>query len=140
MNLGRYYLGQFVPIPLSCVVAGVAVAPTAAPTLSIYDSANTETLADRTMFPIDKENVTGQFLYLARLSSSFSAGQYSVRLRFASSGTGYPVVHTFQVVSGGHSSGAYVGMHHFQRPDLAHILGVTDGGTLEFRKNPKVRT
>ncbi len=140
MFLGRFQLGDFLPLTVQAMTSSGEVAPTAAPNYTIYDSSDAIVTGadDVKMPPLDKAVRTGWFAAEHRLNSAFSTGRYNVRIEWASSGSNYGREYSFEVVAGGNATGAYVGAEFFTPAHGNFIVGLSDGGTLESRKNPRV--
>ena len=137
MYVGRFALGQFVPLFAACRDGnGDAVSPTSAPTFTVYKSTDTPISGADTvpMPPLAKDDQTGLFLYHLRLGSSFSTGRYHVLIEYAYSGGTGAIQRVFEVIGGGHSSGAYLAIHQYRRPHASYLVGQLDSGTLEFRR------
>jgi len=138
MYLGRYMLGEWVPFKVvTRSTARVPSSPTAAPTLRIYDAAG-NTVATSSM-PIYQKNIrTGTFILEKLLDSSFSAGQHVALIEFTVGGNALKELHHFEVIAGGHSQGAYLGIHFYRPPHADYLVGITEDGSTDRRKNPKV--
>lgn len=136
--LGRYMLGQWVAIPLDAVNAsGVAVAPTAAPTVSIYDEAWSAVGTSKSMAPRDR-TINGSFEREFFLGFEYAAGFYTARVAYAAGGSTYPRLYRWEVVGGGNEDGAVIGQTFYERPDSPHVVGYQDGGDLVPRRNPRI--
>lgn len=139
MYLGRFQLGEFVPLSLDCrTTAATEVSPTAAPTVSIYKTNDTAVLDAKSLAPYIKGQLTGHFRGEVFLNSSYSAGRYHGIFSWASGGSTYRQEFSFEVVAGGNVKGEYIGLRYYRRPHADYVVGLTDGGVLEFRRNPRV--
>lgn len=140
MFIGRFQLGDFLPLSVQCMTSSGEVAPTAAPNYTIYNSSDTIVTGadDVKLPPLDKSILTGWFAGEHQLGSNFSNGIYTVRIEWASGGSNYAKVFGFQIVPGGNSTGAYIGMEFFTPPHANYVVGMSDAGTVEGRKNPRV--
>ena len=134
MNLGRYQLGMWVPLQLWC-----STEPDVPPFVSIYDSTGRRVLADKQLAPRNKAVLTGNYIAEHRLGPEFEPGLYHVlyEYRISSATENRSRLDSFSVIAGGQASGAYVGMHFFSTPQADFVVGVTDGGRLEARRNPR---
>lgn len=138
MYLGRYTLGQWLPIPLDAVIgSGAAVTPTAAPTVTIYDAAWTAVESAKKIAPRDR-TATGSFEREFYLGSDYAVGLYTARAVFASGGSNFIRLYRFEIVGGGHDDGSFIGMVFFEKPDSPHIVAQQDGGDLVPRRNPRI--
>lgn len=136
--LGRYQLGDWLPINEECfTTAATEVAPTAHPTVSIYKANDTPVLDAAKLAPFDKPTRTGWFRTEVFLGSSYSTGRYHGLISWASGGSNYATQFCFDIVAGGNNSGTYIGLEHYRRPHADYVVGLLDGGTLEFRRNPR---
>ena len=134
--LGRYQLGDFLPLTVQCRNSSKApVDPTSAVTLTIYDSSLVTVLNSEPLPPKDIANLTGIFEAEMQIDSLFSEGIYFAMHEWSGGGK---ALDTFEVIAGGNSTGGYVGIHFYERPGVEFIVGQTDGSTLEARRNPKV--
>lgn len=142
INLGRYRLGDFLPLHVEAINGSrVEASPSAAPNYTIYDSsgAAVTNAAAVKMAPHDKPTRTGWFTAEHRLGSDFSVGRYDVLIQSTISGSVYPRRYCFEIVAGGHSSGGYIGMEQVESPHASYVVGVLDSsGTPEVRKGPSV--
>lgn len=140
-DYGRLALGEFLLLHVECSATnGVALAPTAAPNYTIYDSAGSAVTGASAvkMVPQDKGVITGFFWAEHRLGSNFSAGRYAGVIQWANSGDTYAEAFSFEVVGGGHTSSGYVGLEFHCAPQADYVVGLPESGTLEQRKNPSV--
>lgn len=137
--LGRYQLGDYVPIEVHLTNAsGVVTAPTTAtdraPIASVYKGS-----AKVDSFPISPHTPDLKlFRKHLRLSSSYAAGQYVVAVLWVNGGGGF-YGHDeffFEVVPGGASDGAIIALAEYQRPDSINVLWQEDGGKIKNGKNP----
>lgn len=139
--LGEYFLGEWVPVPVTCVNSSGAIAnPSAAPTLSIYKADDTPITGanDVTMPPFAQGEQTGFFKRDVQLDSNFSAGRYNCLIEYTVGGSAKVETHSFRVMAGGNAKGAYVALWYYPRPHANYIVGQLDDGTLEARRGPKL--
>lgn len=151
MFRGRRQLGQF--LYLSCTPRGtdkgIAVAPTAAPTISIYDANNDAVIKHKKIPPQDPtaDSFFGIDQLLQCLDSigpgygtvSFTAGNwYAVLYEWSSGGSNYAKVDRFYVLPGGDCKGAYTALTFYERPHADFLVGATENGTVEKRRGPYV--
>lgn len=135
--LGRFQLGDFLPIPVPCRDASrVEVSPTAAPNYSIYDGTDTVIVDDLKMVPHDKPTRTGWFYAEHQLGSGFAVGRYNGLIQWASGGNAFAKEFCFEIVAGGSASGAYIGLEYQASPQARFVVGLVDSGSVEQRKNP----
>lgn len=137
--LGRHQLGDWVPIAVKCYDETVAPQnPDAAPTLTIYDNDGAVALSVGSI-PVYQKNVkTGLFRTEVQLDSNFSAGQYAALVEWTEGTHDGKELSRFEVVGGGHASGAYLQIHEYKTPQAKYLVGSTDAGVLESRRSPRV--
>lgn len=141
MYLGRFKLGDFLPIPAWCVNSSrEEVSPTVAASYTIYDVADSIITGanDAKMIPHDKATRTGWFYAEHRLGSAFAVGRHNILVEWASGGSNFGEVHCFEIVAGGHTSGGYIGLEHVQSPQAKYVVGLLDSGSVEIRKGPSI--
>jgi len=136
MWLGCYAQGDWVRIAVRCRTTAV-VAPTAAPTVSIYGTSDTPILDAGGMAPSLVGTVTGVFERWVRLGSGYPAGRYTVRTSWASGGNSYAVLQCFDVMAGD-AAGGVTGLTFYSRPHRDYLVLARDNGTLAARTNPGV--
>lgn len=137
MFLGRYILGDTVPLHVGAVDGnGAPAEPDAAPIAFVNsDSAQVATFK----LPIcDRYGVTGWFHYPLVLDARFAAGHYRVAYQWAISGTRYGGVATFEAVAGGQPDGPGLALFFYRRPSANYLILQTDGGRIVRRRNPRV--
>lgn len=151
MNLGRVQPGDWLQIPVvTNDASGFAAFPTdntgAAvwPYLCIIDPTKTHQLlviADQPLPAINRfdSNLTGRHALWQRIGPEFPVGVYYCYIQWqaASATFNRRQIHTFQVVPGGDVKGAYTALTFYEQPQASFIVGQTDGGLLESRRNPK---
>lgn len=141
MWLGRKILGEWLRIPVRSLDASRdEIAPTTAPTYSIYPNSETviSTANDVTMPALAVGTLTGWHQAEHLLDSGFSAGRHVVLVEYASAGHTGTEEHSFEIVAGGNNKGAYIALAHYRTPHADFIVGQLDDGTTEFRKNPSI--
>lgn len=139
--IGRFILGDFLPLHVMCINGSlVEAAPTTAASYTIYDSSGTVITGadDVKMAPHDKPTRTGWFYAEHRLGSNFSAGRHDVLVEYTVSGSVRTRQFCFEIVAGGHTSGAYIGLEYQASPQARFVVGLPEAGTLEQRKGPSV--
>lgn len=135
--LGRYRLGDDVPLTLQCVDAsGTASVPTEAPYADVWNaSAKIMTLR----LPVaDKFQATGLFHQLLRLGIDFATGHYRVVYRYLVGSFVGQEVDVFQIVAGGDVGGPVLAMHAYDRADATFIVHQLSSGRLVKGRNPKL--
>lgn len=151
MNLGRVQQGDWLPIHVVTTDAnGVAAFPTdntgavVYPYLSIIDPTQTHQLLILDAAPLTAlnrfdTNLTGRHLLWQRIGPEFPVGLYYAYIQWqaASATFNRRRLHSFQVVPGGNVKGAYTSLAYYERPHASFIVGQTDGGLLEARRNPQ---
>ena len=150
MSLGRVQQGDWLTVPLWTEDSSGAVAfPTdntgavVWPFLSVIDATQTHqklVLADQPMNAVSRfdTRLTGLHQLELRIGPELPVGTYHIWMEWqAGSATSNRMrLESFQVVAGGHPAGAYTSIHFYHRPQAVFIVGFTDGGRLEARRNP----
>ena len=139
MKHTRKQLGDEIELSVRCTDSnGTATAPTAAPVLTVYDSAGTLVLT-RSLPPQAKGKTTGRFLLNLFLGSSFAAGSYFANYDYAISGTDYALEESFDIVAGGNSAGQYIALHFVEQGDQKDwLIGQTESGSLPLNRGLRV--
>jgi len=136
MNLGRFKLGQFVPIAVTCLSEETPYAPTAAPTVTIYDASSARVLSS-VMPVVDKVPAPGFFVLDVLLNSDFSAGHYSVAINYVANSTSCLVVMHFEVLPIGNANGAVISQFFYERPQARFLVQKLSSAARRFLKNPR---
>lgn len=138
MDLGRYQLGDEVPLPLLCLDTSKRPAdPDAAPRVAIYDEAG-GAVKDFALPVCDKAETTGWFLGSLFLGSDFAAGHYEAVYRWKVGGNHGGRVDTFEIVAGGSESGQVIALHSYERPHSDFMVQQRTSGRIYKGRNPKV--
>ena len=151
MNLSRVQQGDWLLIPVvTANSSGAAAFPTDSggavvwPYLSIVDptlSHQLLVLVDQPLTALSRFNsdLTGRHELWQRIGPEFPVGIYYVYIQWQAGSATFNRrrVYTFQVVAGGDTKGAYSAMTYYEQPQASWIVGQTDGGLLEARRNPK---
>lgn len=138
MYLGRYRVGEYVPLSCWCrTAAGVPTLPDIAPTARLYLNA---TAIKTLKIPIcDKYHVTGFFLHRLFLGNAvFDAGQVRVVYQYALSSTAFSTEDTFEIVEGGSDDGVGISCYVYRRPQQTFVLVQGEGGRLLKKRNPRL--
>lgn len=138
--LGRYQLGDFVPLTFSAVDNnGTPAWPTATPTVKTYDASDVTSAVETIRPPAhDMQRLTGLFRYLLRLGSSYAADKtYVAVATWAISDTTYGNMFQWDVLAGGDADGAVIGATFISRPEAGVVAYVVDGGNLKTSNNPR---
>ena len=137
-DLGRYQLGQEVPLALQCLLGDAPDTPDSHPTFEVRaDASASWTIYNR--IAADEQGITvGFFRQPMMLDARFAAGRYTVRFRWQDSGANHRTeMHSFQVLPGGNADGAIIAMHHAERPQGRFLIMQTDTGLLKRGLNPR---
>lgn len=138
MYRGRAQLGDY--IDLSLVTHGansdVAAAPDAAPTFAVYNSSGTAIASAQKMPKQGSE--TGLFGLDYFLGTGYAAGAYAVYYEWQVSGVNYAELDIFEILAGGNAQGAITSLCWYDRPHAKYLLTVTEDGTTEKRRGPKL--
>ena len=141
MSYQRAQLGHFVFLSVfteSKTTRNTAGTPDAAPTYSIYDSSDTAVVSDK---PLPKlgYDTTAHYGMDLLLGSAYAAGSYCVHYKWQEGGTNVARISPFEVLGGSPSSkGVYTSLCWYDRPQAKFLIGATEDGTIEYRRNPYV--
>jgi hypothetical protein len=139
MWLGCFQLGETVPCLLRTRdAASTPTLPEDTPQIVVWRGA---TDVYRGEMPIlDRQAVTGLFSLPLFLDGTFTTGHYAIQYRWVLDG-GYigSEQDSFQIVAGGHASGAVVSMYFYERPEARFLVQSTEAGEILPGKNPRIR-
>lgn len=139
MDLGRFQVGDFVPLRVRSVAPATGVPTLPSTPVNVYATiySSAPAVVDQLALPIlDRFQVTGQFARQFQLDSDYSAGQYVIQYSWAVSGNFGGDVDTFEVVAGGSASGAVVSAYEMQMPDARYLVHEYDSGSIVQGRNP----
>ena len=142
--MGRYVTGQSIPLSLcSRNASGVPTMPDSIPVAELYDSAGSQVGSDIELASWDRyardssgaNNAIFQRRFL--LTSSFSAGPYSVLYKWTISAVVYKATDNFVVSYASDADGTVIGL--FSVPTTTGLLVQwdTESGKIEFGRNPR---
>lgn len=151
MNFGRVQQGDWLRIPVVTFDAsGFAAWPTDGsanvvyPYLCIIDPTRTHALqviSDQPLTAVNRfdGSIAGLHSLWQRIGPEFPVGIYYCYTHWqaAASSSNRRRTDSFQVVAGGNVKGAYSAITFYDKPQASFIVGQTDGGLLEARRNPK---
>lgn len=133
--LGRFKLGQYVPIPVAVMQGEEPALPTSAPVAAIYQG---QTKSESKLLPIIEPGaVEGFFVYQLFLGFGYSVNYYNVAIQYKVGSSAHIVTHHFEIVSGGHINGAVVSMTFYDRPQADFVVEKLDGGFRSIGRNPR---
>lgn len=136
--LGNFQLGEYVTGNLQTWGSGnTEGTASSAPTISVYKDSDTPILSAIKCAPQDKPTTIGWHSYSFFLDTNFSAGRYIVRGTWTVSGSQRSAVQFFVVEPGGNVKGAAIGLYFYHRPHADYVIQYSDGGDLEYRRNPR---
>lgn len=136
MDLGRYQLGEIVPLSVWCRSAVLTpTEPAQAPVATIMSS--TAQVASIRLPIQDRYGSTAFFQYPLQLDGRFATGDYSVVVQYTIGGVPLADVLTFTVVGGGNFDGAALSMFYYRRPGANFLLTAHDSGRLIRKRNPR---
>lgn len=138
MYLGRYQLGQSVPLRVLCRSSSQPpVDPANAPQYRVVSSSGVVATGQMPLLDPDQ---TGQlFQYLLFLNSTYSTGYYSVSYVYdAGNFEEVDLGDTFEVIPNGNVAGAVNSLAWYERPEAKFLIGRTDSGILYSGRNPSV--
>src|SRR5690606_12957960 len=138
-HLGRFQLGDWVPIVMQAVTAaGTPALPDDAPTATVFAASDpTSAIATRNLPIRDRYGTTALFGADLRLDGDYAAGSYLVVLQWAHSTTGHGDLLMFDVVGGGDADGNVIGQYVSQRPEGQMVVYQLDSGKLQIAMNPR---
>lgn len=138
--LGRYQMGQTIPLYLPCHTAAKQLSlPDLPPQLKVFDAS--KNLVEQHLMPIeDRYVVTGWFRFPLFLGRLYSTGYYSVVYYYTTGGKTYNGLDTdcFEVVGGGDVRGAVIGTYFYDRPEARYIVQGLESGSIIKGRNPTV--
>ena len=138
MFLGRYMLGQLVPLQVwTRDSAETPTAPIIAPHADVFAPGGTKIVSQK--LPVmDSGAITGYFLYQLSLDARFTTlGTYTVSTNYILGSSSYVEEDTFFLQAGGHVEGAVEGMHLLRIPNADFVLLHTDSGRVVRLRNPR---
>jgi len=139
MYFGRKQIGDLLAVPISCTNASsVPVDPDTPPSVSVYDSSGTRVSGPVSVPPKDQVGTTGMFEHRVRLDDAFSVGAYSVLFSWTSGVFNGSSAAWFEIMPGGHSSGAVFSMEYLRRPVDRWIVYETESDEVFLGKNPRI--
>lgn len=136
MAIGRYQVGDFVPVVLlTRTPDGVLHVPDDDPDIKLYRNGSLVTTT--TMEQLDpNRNVE---LYVLRYQPN-AIGVWTAVMSYDVTAdmvtTTYTVVESFTVVAGGSDVGALVAVHAMRLLEHDYLVCQADGGTLRYGRNP----
>jgi hypothetical protein len=135
----RVHLGEEVALfVLTKTSAGAPVAPDAAPTFSIYNSAGTAIISDRKMPPVEKGATTGAFGCGQFLGDQFAEGKYVVLYKWVSGAFNGKQDEEFEIMPGGDGGGNCVAMAILRKPHTTYVVRQLTSGKIAAGRNPRV--
>jgi hypothetical protein len=136
MYLGRFTLGEFVPIAVHCHDAEIAFAPPTAPVFDVYDSAG-DKIVSGSLPPLDLGAITGLFAFGLYLGTSMAIGHYSVIESYSANSIAHMAVSHFEIVAGGNVYGTVISQAFFDRPHAKFLVQKMDSQNRRLIKNPR---
>jgi hypothetical protein len=132
MSIGRYQLGDYVPLSLQTTDQNLlSTIPDADPAIKLYRNGTLVTTT--TMSVLDPNRAVEQ--YVLRYQPN-NLGSWIAVMTYALSAITYTKVESFLVVAGGNSTGAIVAAHSLRLPGHDYVVCQADGGTLRYGRNP----
>lgn len=139
MDLGRHQLGGWIPIHVATGTSWPvdSSGDRTIPTVMILDS-NQDVVARGEEIPPSPDE-TGLFCLERQIGPEFATGRYTTVMQWndGAAAINRALLGTFEVVPGGNSAGAYVGLHFYRGRNVDYVVGMTDSGLVESRKGPK---
>ena len=139
MFRGRWQQGDEARVGVQCVDAsGLPIAPTSAPTMTVYGAANDPVYGPVAIPPKNRANTTGFFEHFIRLDGAFPPGVYSVLYEWPITGPAVnEEVDHFVVNPGGDPVGTAISLYYFQAPQADFLVQQLDSGQIIAGKNPR---
>ena len=141
MYLGRYQLGEVVPVVVQCRNRNQKpVRPDIAPLAAIYrlDSSGAVPVTSRYMSMREKSALTSFFQLDLFLNATLfvNGGQHVAIVTYTSEGADQVEEEFFEIVGGGNELGVVTGLHYWERPEARQLVMLTQLGTLRAGRNP----
>ena len=139
IDLGRYRLGEWVPIAFSGTsAAATPTLPDSQPTITIWDASDVSSSVATISPPIrDRYKITALFTHWIRLSSTYSTGKtYIADCSAVVGGVTFRTQIQWETIAGGSTDGNVIGAVFVDRPEARQIVYQLDGGKLQARRNP----
>jgi hypothetical protein len=143
MNLGRKHVGDSIKLELTTLNAsGVAVLPDAAPIVNIYNATGTLQMSSPYKLPVvftdrdDSATLLGFFSRRLVLTTSLTAGRYTVLYEWTISSARFHRADYFDVVTGGSTDGTVHGAFSHNRPETKEVHYDTESGKILVGRNP----
>lgn len=136
MYLGRFYLGQHVPISVQCTDGPESALPSQTPLVTIYDD-NGDPVEAKRMPIVDRVAAPGLFILMLRLTSAYSPGHYSAAVQYIVASNPQLQTCYFEVVAGGSVNGAVISMQFYDRPQAKFLVQKLDSFQRNIIKNPR---
>lgn len=144
MNLGRKHVGDSIKLELTTLNAsGAAVLPDSAPVVNIYSATGVLSMSSPYKLAVvfsDRDSsgtLLGFFSRRLVLSSSLSAGRYSVLYEWTISNARFHREDYFDVVAGGSTDGTVHGVFSHNRPESKEVHYDTESGKILVGRNPQ---
>lgn len=137
MYMGRYQLGEHVPLRVLTNTNRAAVVPDYPPVAKVFDSSGSVRFNKR--IPVsDRYGQTGLFSFRLFLDSTFATGHYSVTFTWIQGTDVGCSVGEFDIVAGGDADGAIIALHRYQTANAQFIMREMDSGELRAGRNPSL--
>ena len=143
MNLGRKHVGDWLKLELTTLNAsGVATLPDAAPTANIYSATGVLQMSSPYKLPVvftdrnDSNTLLGFFSRRLVLTTSLTAGRYTVLYEWTISGARHHRWDFFDIVTGGSTDGTVHGVFALNRPETKEVHYDTESGKILVGRNP----
>lgn len=134
MYLGRYSLGQYVPLAVLTLGDGYSSGwPSVAPNFAVYDDSG-ERIVTGSLPSVDRE--LGTFSFRLRLGTAFAVGHHTAVVDWILDGTNRRAVSRFEVVGGGNANGGIISMHAYRRPHADFLVSKLDTFQRAIQRNP----
>lgn len=146
MYLGRFQQGDWVTIPVVCrdssrspILPTDGAGDSVPAWINIYDKNHRLVVRARAATPKNRLRAKGLLETEQRIGPEFlDEGLYTVLVEWSDgsySATGADL-HSFEVIPGGDPAGTYISLTFYRRPHANYVIGLTDGGLVDWRKNP----
>jgi len=137
MFLGRYQLGDLVPLTVLCTGPdGSPLDPDSAPAARIYPASG-GLVAEVALPCRDRPATTGLFGGRILLGPSYAPGRYLIQCRWQAGTFHGGRLLSLQVLPGGDATGTVTALCHYDRPGATHVINARTSGAIKKGRNPR---
>lgn len=137
--LGRFSLGQTVPLYLQCRNSSKApTVPDLPPQYKVFAAGSTVPVEAHLMPIEDRYVFTALFRSTQFLGRLYAVGMYQVVYNYSISGSPVAEADCFEIVGGGGNLGAVISTYFYQRPEANYVIQGLESGEILKGRNPSV--